>query len=933
MNRHHANAMFWCSHDNMKRRLSARKHRGTIAVQKRQFHEGVCIVVVTRRFGVAGIAMMSVSRSSRFPFMFRSLIRRVLRRDARPEPAALPAVQQVDRAEEQRQKRQAALEQAIAVAHDEAAAAAFILHCDYPDARRQAAQHLHGRVYLTQVLQGVRNTDRRVARLMQQRLDALDQAEALQAQALQAIEQAERLAAAPQLVVSQVTELDHAWRRVGDAPAPLRERFDASRERLRQRLQAQTHLQRSLLDASAELGRLQDAVAGDMPEDATQRLATLEATVNTLLQSTEASALPTAKVQAFHEQASRVREMMAAHAERQAAIAARAELLDEWEAQAGQDAAQLDDAALRQAWQSLPALPDSDAPELAARYAALQAAIRHARNPVAIEPPKAAPAAQQEAAVDPAEGRRAMDAALAALEAALEEGSLQAAAEQDRALRAMDFKSVRPGEEGMARLSRLRAELARLQGWARWGGNVSREELMKAAQDLAEQDMPVAERAQKVGSLRERWKVLDASAGPAGKDAWQRFDAACTAAYAPVAEHFRMLAEERRQNLEKAQALTAEVAAYAEQAGLNGDPEAVDWKAVSAAISRYSQAWQRLGTIERRERKAADADFSRALDLLRKPLSVRHQIEIARREQLIAEVESLDAGAPRVTDSLRAIQERWQDYARGLPLPRNEEQALWQRFRQACDALFAERRESAKIADAERQQHLERKEALCATLEAAVDAPAPTLAQLLRDSAAAWKEIGPVPRAAQQQIEARYEAAVAALRQRADAARQAASQAQADLLKRKFMLCRRAEQALAQGTMDDPLRQALRQEWDALPTLSGGSERAMAGRFSAALQGGEGLRAALQQNREAVMQEILQMEIRLGVDSPAALSQERLKQQIQVLQDALRAGQRPDQPQALLMQLCTQPALLDDEAAARIERLIMRSREAEQDAA
>jgi len=81
------------------------------------------------------------------------------------------------------------------------------------------------------------------------------------------------------------------------------------------------------------------------------------------------------------------------------------------------------------------------------------------------------------------------------------------------------------------------------------------------------------------------------------------------------------------------------------------------------------------------------------------------------------------------------------------------------------------------------------------------------------------------------------------------------------------------------------------------------------------------------------MQEILQMEIRLGVESPAALAQERLKQQIQVLQDALRAGQRPDQPQALLMQLCTQPALLDDEAAARIERLIMRSREAEQNAA
>nr|WP_217344524.1 DUF349 domain-containing protein [Noviherbaspirillum sp. L7-7A]MBV0878681.1 DUF349 domain-containing protein [Noviherbaspirillum sp. L7-7A] len=865
--------------------------------------------------------------------MFRSLIRRVLKRDTQPEPVAVPSIQ-IDRAEQQRLKRQALLEQAIAVAHDEAAAAAFILQCDYPDARRQAAQHLHSRVHLTQVLQAVRNTDRRVAKLMQQRLDALDQAASREAQALQAIEQAERLVAAPQLVVSQVTELDHAWRNVGDAPAALRERFDAIRERLRARLQAQTDLQRSLLDANAELAGLEAAVASEMPADAQETLERLQATVTGLLQSPEASALPAARVQAFSDQAAHVKATLAKHAEREAAIAARTALIEEWEARAQQDAAQLDDAALRQAWQGLPAMPDSAAPELAARYAALLATIRQARNPVAAEPVPAGPVVQMEAVADPAEARRAMDAALGALEAALEEGSLQAASEQDKALRAMDFKSMRPGEERMARLSRLRAELARLQGWARWGGNVSREELMKAAQDLAEQDMPVAERAQKVGSLRERWKSLDASAGPAGKDAWQRFDAACTAAYAPVAEHFRMLAEERRQNLEKAHALTADVVAYAESAGVAGDPESVDWKAVSAAISRYTQAWQRLGTIERRERKAADADFAKALDLLRKPLSGRHQIEVARREQLIAEVESLDAGAPRATDSLRAIQERWQDYARGLPLPRNEEQALWQRFRQACDALFAERRESAKTADAERQQHLERKEALCASLEAAVDAPVPTLSQLLRDSAAAWKEIGPVPRAAQQQIEARYEAAVVALRQRADASRQAASQAQAELLKRKFMLCRRAEQAVMDGTMDESQRQAMREEWDALPALGGGNERAMAARFAAALEGGEALRAMLQRNREAVMQEILQMEIRLGVDSPAALSQERLKQQIQVLQDALRAGQRQDQPQALLMQLCTHPALLDDEAAARIQRLIMRWHDdAEQNAA
>jgi hypothetical protein len=849
--------------------------------------------------------------------MFRFLFKRASKREPVAEPVAAKT-EQADRAEQQRQARQAALEQAIAVAHDEAAATAFILQCDYPDARRQAAQHLHSRPYLAQVAQAMRNTDRRVAKLMQQRLDALDKAEACAALAMQAVTEAERLAEAPQLMVNQVSELDHAWRKVGDAPAPLRERFDASRERLRQRLQAQADLQRALLDAGAELDRLHAQAAQLPPAEVEQQLAALEARAEALFGSPEAAALPKARVQAFAGQAAQLRALLATLEQRRAAAQAREAALDEWEGQAQQDPAQLDDAVLRRAWQSLP--DAGDAPELAQRFETLLGMVRAARKPQSA--PQAAPA------TDHAEARRTMDAALGAMEGALEEGALQVAAEQDKALRAMDFKAIRPSDAQMSRLSRLRAELARLQGWARWGGNVSREELMKAAQELASQDMPVAERASKVGSLRERWKALDASAGPAGKDAWLRFDAACTAAYAPVAEHFRMLAEERGQNLEKAHALTAEVTDYAQASGVGGDPAAVDWKAVAAYCSRASQAWQKLGPIDRRDRKAAEAAFTAALNLLKTPLAAQQQLEAARREQLITEVEALDANAPRVTDALRAIQERWQEYARALPLSRADEQALWQRFRHACDALFAERKEVAKIADAERQQHLERKEALCATLEAAADAPVATLAQLLRDSDAAWREIGPVPRAAQQSIEDRYDAAVGMLRQRMDAARQAASQAQAELLRQKFALCRQAEQALAAGGLDDARRDQLRAAWDALPALTGGNERTMAARFNAAMAGGESEREVLMRNRGAAMDEILQMEIRLGVDSPPALSQERLKQQIQVLQTSLRSGhssQPSTEPQALLMQLCAQPALLDDETAARVERLIMQA--------
>ena len=860
--------------------------------------------------------------------MFRFL-KRIFKRDPVSEAPVVTQdakTEQADRAEQQRLARQAALEQAIALAHDEAAATSFILQSDYPDARRQAAQHLHTRTCLEQVLQAMRNTDRRVARLMQQRLDALDQEEKRAALATEAIGQAERLVQQPQLMVNQVTELDHAWRRIGDAPTPLRERFDASREQLRQRLQAQTELQRALLDTGMALGRLVDASSAMPAAEAVMQMEALEVDMASYLASPEAPSLPKARLQAVQEQAAQLKARLATLVQREAAIEARSAALDAWEAQAGQDPSQLDAAALRSTWQSLP--PVSDAPELAQRFEAIVVMLRGVQHPVETQTEagtgKPAPvhAKKEVSAQDQAEARAAMEVALGTMEAALEEGLLQAAGEQDRVLRAMDFKAVRPADEALARLARLRAELARLQGWARWGGNVSREELLKTAQDLETQEMPVAERATKVGSLRERWKSLDVTAGPANRDAWLRFDAACTAAYAPVAEHFRLLAEERRQHLDNAAMLTADVITHAGSLALDGDPKAIDWKAVAASVNRAIQSWQRLGPIDRRERKAAEAAFSAALDLLRKPLAAEQQREMARREALIAEVEALDAGAPRVTDALRAVQERWQEQARALPLSRADEQAMWQRFRQACDALFAERRESAKTLDAERQQHLEQRQALCTTLETAVDAPVATLGQLLRDSAAAWREIGPVPRAAQQQIDARYDAATDALRQRVDQAREAVSAAQAGLLQQKFALCREAEQVLVDGALDDAERERLQAALQGLALLGGGNERTMAARFDAAIAGSDAGREALRRNRDMVMEEILQMEIRLGVESPPELSQQRLKQQIQVLQSSLRSGQRPAEPQQLLMQLCAQPALLDDAAAARVERLI-----------
>jgi exonuclease SbcC len=477
-------------------------------------------------------------------------------------------------------------------------------------------------------------------------------------------------------------------------------------------------------------------------------------------------------------------------------------------------------------------------------------------------------------------------------------------------------------------LLKARAELSRLQGWAKWGGNVSREELLKAAEELPHQAPAISELAKKVGSLRERWKSLDASAGPANRELWERFDNACSAAYAPAAAHFKKLGEERQHNSAHAQALIDEVRQFVATSGCAApDGAMVDWKNVANFCSRTIYAWQRLGTIERKEKKRLDSEFGLVMQALTGPLAQQRDIEIKRREQLIAEVGALNPNERTAPDALRVLQERWQQQAKSLPLERTDEQALWQRFRGACDAVFAKRKESATMADADRRRNLQAKEALCAALEAIADMDAAAVRKALHEASATWAGIGPVARASENRIIARYQSAVALLQKRLDTARQAALQAQGAALRDKLRLCQTAEAAVVkQQPADAGLQERWQAAWNTLPKLPAAFESAMRERFDRALHAlqNEDRQYAreLTDNRAALSQEVLRCEILSGANSPPELSHARLQLQVEVLQSSLQAGQKPVAQGTQLLRVCSLPAFDENLDVGRIERLI-----------
>lgn len=846
-----------------------------------------------------------------FDFIFR-------RRSAKSSPAPALAAQNQpqDDAPSPLVAKQAALAQAEQLAGDETAAVAFIVQCVFADARLAAAQHIHTRPMLERVLQAMRNTDRRVAKLMQSRIDLLKQQEANEHKARQCLTDAERLVHQPLLAVNQVAELDRAWQAINVLDESLRRSFERVRAILRERLEAQTRLQHAVIDVIARLRKIQEDAGAATPEDFARALELLVSAMGMHQAAPEAISLPRHLVAEFEQLHRQANEQLAFLSERRALIEQRQQKLNAWEAQ---EPALLKAHVLHQEWQSLPALCDGAvAAELTQRFEQLLSRVAVVRE----LPQPVVPREDQEV-------RQRFDEALRGMEEALEAGALQAAAECDKGLRSLDITALRISSGQTSRLAKARAELARLQGWARWGGHVSREELLKAAEALPGQALVAQELAKKVGSLRERWKSLDASAGPASRELWERFDAACSTAYALAAAHFKKLAEERERNVGQAQALIDEVRQFAATSVMSQTDTTPDWKSVAGFYTRVSQAWQRQGPIDRKDKKRLNAEFMQALALLSEPLSQQRSMEIARREQLIEEVQGLNPDERTAADALRLLQERWQQQAKSLPLERHDEQALWQRFRAACDTFFDRRKEVATAADADRRQHLRVKEDLCTRLEAAINVPDEATSKTLREVQNAWDKIGPVPRASEQQVETRYRAAVAALHGKVDQARQNALKAEREILHAKVRLCQTVEAALLPDTEHaSPMLDQWRAEWQALGRLSSAFEQAMQRRFDAALHavdvGDRSRVIELDRNRATLSHELLRCEILQGIESPAALSRERLRLQVEVLQTSLRGRPAVPASDERLLQLCALPAMADAEAAQRLGRLIVR---------
>jgi hypothetical protein len=308
-------------------------------------------------------------------------------------------------------------------------------------------------------------------------------------------------------------------------------------------------------------------------------------------------------------------------------------------------------------------------------------------------------------------------------------------------------------------------ELREMDEWKRFANAAVQEELIAQTEALRtkfdlEKPEDFEKAVRELHEIQERWKQAAEAPRAQAQTLWHRYRQAADPLQAKAREFFAQRAEERQGNLEKKLALCERAEALA---------HSTDWIKTADELKKLQLEWQAIGPVPRpdtrvvwkRFREACDRFFSRRNEDLaqRKEVWATNQ---AKKEALCARAEQL-AGSrewERAAAEIRRLQADWKTIG---PVRRSKSEALWQRFRAACDLFFDryKRRDEIELEarQADREALAVELEALLPAEEAAGEPPADLL-ERVRSLRTRWNQSTPAVKQGADPLSARFVAAI-----------------------------------------------------------------------------------------------------------------------------------------------------------------------------
>lgn len=260
--------------------------------------------------------------------------------------------------------------------------------------------------------------------------------------------------------------------------------------------------------------------------------------------------------------------------------------------------------------------------------------------------------------------------------------------------------------------------------------------------------------------LHEQWREIGPVANEYKDQLWDRFREASSKINKRHQEYFDTLKEEQKKNLD----LKTELCVKAEELVAAPPVSRKEWNKASEQLIEIQKVWKTIGfapkkdntKIYERFRNACDRFFENKRNFY---LQIKAEMEtnLQLKNEICSQAESIQDSEEwkKTTDELIALQKRWKEIG---PVARRHSDAVWKRFRAACDHFFERKAAHFSTIDTQYEENLKQKQALLEELKAFVEREdmANDGFETLKEMQRRWSEIGFVPIKQKDAIQSEY---------------------------------------------------------------------------------------------------------------------------------------------------------------------------------
>lgn len=252
----------------------------------------------------------------------------------------------------------------------------------------------------------------------------------------------------------------------------------------------------------------------------------------------------------------------------------------------------------------------------------------------------------------------------------------------------------------------------------------------------------------KLQKLHDEWREIGPVRKEKREDLWERFSTATREINKKHQDHFLEKKEERKKNLEAKTALCEKVEAIAGK-----DYSAIkEWNKHTDEIIEIQKVWKTIGMVPKKYNSAIYERFRAAcnvfFDKKHEFFKERHghlEDNLQKKTDLCIQAEALKDSTEwnKTRDALIEFQKQWKTIG---PVPKKESEAVWKRFRNACDQFFKARDAHFKNKKEAEKENAEEKRKLIKEIKAfkPSDSKEDNL-RAIQDFQKRWADIGFVP--------------------------------------------------------------------------------------------------------------------------------------------------------------------------------------------